>query len=40
MWVRFKISESQFLKLKGGSPVVISNKVQPSSDAAPKPVDP
>ena len=28
------------LKLKGGSPVVISNKVQPSSDAAPKPVDP
>jgi membrane fusion protein (multidrug efflux system) len=28
------------LKLKSGSPVVINNKVQPSSDAAPKPVDP
>jgi membrane fusion protein (multidrug efflux system) len=28
------------LKLKSGSPVVINNQVQPSNDAAPKPVDP
>ena len=27
------------LKLKSGSPVIINNKVQPSNDAAPKPVE-
>ncbi len=27
------------LKLKSGSPIIINNKIQPSSDAAPKPVE-
>jgi len=27
------------LKLKSGSPIIINNKIQPSGDAAPKPLE-